>query len=206
MKENHQPPAEDLAARRNALASPFRLELISLFGQDDELSVSDMARRTGRPATSLYHHLGVLEDAGIIHAVGSRPKGKRFETVYAMTEGMMGIAHDPSDPTSRKRIAQTVQAAFRSSARDLVAALDREDLEPEGPHRNTFSLILNSRVSPELLERINERLRAIEELIAEVTANDPGPTPEDQFLSLTICLAPIRGRSVGPTPSKGEES
>jgi DNA-binding transcriptional ArsR family regulator len=204
MNDNAHPPLEDHAARRDALASPFRLELIGLFGQEDELSVSDMAERTGRPATSLYHHIRVLRDAELIHEVGRRPKGKRHEAVYAMSESMMGIAHDPTDPTSKSKIAQTVQSAFRSAARDLVAALDREDIAPAGPYRNTFSLILSSRVSLDLLARINERLRALEELIAEEAEDDPGPTPDDQFLSLTISLAPIRGRRAGPTPSKGE--
>jgi len=204
MNTQPHPPLEDHAARRDALASPFRLELIAQFGQDDELSVSDLAERTGRPATSLYHHIRVLLEAGIIHQVGSRPKGKRQESVYSMAESMMGIAHDPDDPTSKSKIAQTVQAAFRSAARDLVAALDREDINPIGPYRNTFSLILSSRVSPDLLTKINERLRALEELIAEEAENDPGPTADDQFLSLTIALAPLRGRRAGPTPTKGE--
>ena len=206
MNENAHPPQEELAARRDALASPFRLELIGLFGQEDELSVSDMAARTGRPATSLYHHVKVLADAGVIHEVGRRPKGKRHEATFAMSESMMGIAHDPRDPTSKTKIEQAVKAAFRSAARDLVAALDREDANPIGPHRNIFSLILSSRISPDLLAKINERLRALEELIAEADENDPGPTPEDHFLSLTIALAPIRGRRAGPTPSKGEDS
>jgi DNA-binding transcriptional ArsR family regulator len=204
MNDEHLPPPADRAARRDALASPFRIELIGLFGQEDELSVSDMARRTGRPATSLYHHLRVLEDAGILEAVGTRPKGKRFETVYAVAESMLGIAHDPDDPTSRPKIAKTVEAAFRSASRDLVAALDRDDLQPEGPGRNVFSLVLTSRMSPEQLARINERLRALEELIAEECANDPGPGPDDQFLSLTLCLAPVRGRRLDPTRPSGE--
>ena len=195
-----------LAARREALASPFRLELIGLFGQEDELSVSDLAARTGRPATSLYHHVRVLEEAGILQEVGTRPKGKRFESVYAVAESMIGIAHDPADPSSKQKIDRTVKSAFRSAARDLVAALDRDDLQTEGPQRNIFSLVLNSRVSPDLLEKINDRLRALEELVAEQCAHDPGPTPDDQFLSLTIALAPIRGRRASPTPAKGGES
>ena len=81
-----------------------------------------------------------------------------------------------------------------------------EDVQPTGPQRNIFSLVLNSRVAPEVLAKINERLRALEEVIAEECANDPGPTPDDQFLSLTICLAPIRGRRVDPTKPEGEAS
>jgi hypothetical protein len=119
---------------------------------------------------------------------------------------MMGIAHDPGDPTSKPKIARAVQAAFRSASRDLVAALDRDDLRAEGPLRNIFSLILSSRVSPDLLSKINEHLRALEQALAEECANDPGPTPDDEFLSLTIALAPIRGRRTGPTGQKGDPS
>ena len=206
MRNPNDPITEHEAARRAALSSPFRLELVGLFGEQEQLSVSDMAARTGRPATSLYHHLKVLEDAGVVRAVGTRPKGKRFETVSEVAEPVLALAHDPGDPVSRAEIARAVKSTFRNVARDFVAALDREDLQQEGPARNIFNLHLHARLSPEQLAGLNEWLRVLEEKMLEEASKPLGHGPDDQFLSFTIALAPIRGRRSGPTPDKGDES
>jgi len=206
MRNPSEPVTPQEAARRAALSSPFRLELLGLFGEQEHLSVSDLALRTGRPATSLYHHLRVLEEAGVIRTVGTRPKGKRFETVYGVTESVLALAHDPEDPRSGAEITKAVEVMFRNASRDFIAALDRDDLEQEGPARNFFSVHVHARMSPRILARLNEKLRELEETMLEEASDRPEPGPDDQFLSFTIALAPIRGRRSGPTPPTGDES
>ena len=190
------------SALRSALSSPFRLELLGLFGEDDVLSVSDMAARTGRPATSLYHHLKVLEDAEILRVVGTRPKGKRFETVYSVSTSRLELEVEPGDEAARAQIAQTVTAAFRMAARDFIAALDRDDLKQEGADRNLFSMHLHARVPPEFLARFNERLDALADLFSEFSTEGLESGPDDQFLSFTFALAPLRGRRANPIPAE----
>jgi predicted transcriptional regulator len=206
MRNPNDPVTAEEAARRAALSSPFRLELVGLFGEQEQLSVSDMAARTGRPATSLYHHLKVLEDAGVVRAAGTRPKGKRFETVYEVAESVLALAHDPEDPVSRSEIARAVQTTFRNVSRDFIAALDRDDLQQEGSARNIFNLHLHARLSPRQLADLNEWLKVFEEKMLEEAKKPLESGPDDQFLSFTIALAPIRGRRPGPTPEKEDES
>ena len=51
---------------RAAVSSPLRLEILGLFVSAEPLAISDMAVLMNRSAGSLYHHVGILEEAGIL--------------------------------------------------------------------------------------------------------------------------------------------
>lgn len=186
---------ERSAARRaEAMASPLRMELVGLFGQARELSVSDMATRMGRPATSIYHHLHILLEAGILREVGTRPKGKRFEMLYSVTEDLVRLDVEPDDPIAVAHALKAVRAGLRMAERDLAAALERDDLTHEGPARNLMTMRVHVRSPEQLLASINEHLFAIESLLRAASENPPDESADDQFLSLTMVLAPLAGR------------
>ena len=207
MKHDAPEPIQDSAsARRTALTSPFRLELLGLFGEEGELSVSEMASLVGRPATSLYHHVEILANAGILHAVRTRPKGKRFETVYTVVDHVQPLEVDLEDTSARSQVTRAITAVFRNAERDFLAALDREDLQNESEERNIFSMQIHGRSSPAFLAGLNERIRAIEEFMAQSAATPDEPGPDDQFLSMTIALSPVRGRRTNANPTKGDPS
>ena len=105
---------------------------VGLFGEGCPLSISDMAERLGRPATSLYHHVRILEEAGVLHEEGTRPKGKRFETVYQVSAHRLELDVDPQDETTTRQAGQTMSAALRMAERDFLAALGRDDVCTEG--------------------------------------------------------------------------
>jgi len=185
---------------QTALSSPMRLELVGLFTGPEPLSIADMATRLGRPATSLYHHVGILTEAGVLREAGTRPKGKRFETVFELIENRLELAVDPEDDETARQAAKTMASALRMAERDFNAAFDRDDLVTDGPDRNLTGLRMHMRASPEALVQLNEKLQAIEDLLQELTVADDEPGPHDQFISLTYLLAPLRGRRTDRDP------
>lgn len=183
--------------RRDALTSPLRLELLGLFTTRDPLSISDMAERMGRSAGSLYHHVGILEEAGFLRRVGTRPKGKRFETLFAVDGGPAQVEADPADPDSIHAATRAVSAALRMTERDIEAALtNAEEVAHEGPHRNFLAARVHMRISPDVLQELNAHLDAIQSLLQNSDAEAQTMTPSDQLLSLTLVLAPLKGRNL----------
>jgi len=180
--------------QRSALASPIRLEIIGLFTGTGPLSISDMAQKMGRPAGSLYHHVGLLEKAGILNKKGTRPKGKRFETLYEPVAERFAIEAGQGDDEANAHAVQAIKAAFRMTVRELEAALEKETSVKEGPGRNLFAGRMHLRASPRMLAKLNEHFDALTELLqAEADLQDE-PGPDDQHLSLTLALLPQRGR------------
>jgi DNA-binding transcriptional ArsR family regulator len=83
--------------------------------KEEELSTIELEKRTGENRYNLYHHLGVLTDAGLIEAevVDSRPKKYRLsqpedtgETFYQLERAEM------SDPGALERLLESLSEAL----------------------------------------------------------------------------------------------
>ena len=182
------------AEQRKALTSPLRLEIIGLFTSHGALSIADMAERMGRSPGSLYHHVGILENVGLLRRAGTRPKGKRYEALFEVSARLTAFEADPKDEDSIADLVRAMSAAFRMSERDLEAALRRDDLKSEGPARNLLATRVHMRISPDLLAELNQHIDAIQTLlVGQIDAGDSAG-PEDELLSLTLALLPLRRR------------
>ncbi len=189
-------PAKKIADanQRAALASPLRLEILNLFASAEPLSISDMATMMNRSAGSLYHHVHILEEAGIVRQTGTRPKGKRHEALYLPTAARFEYDTSSGEEETIASAVKLMSTGFRMAERDLEAALRSDDSAMEGPDPNFYAFRMHVRASPELLAKINEHMNAVLELISpgEITSSEFGP--DDQHVSLTLALLPIKGR------------
>jgi hypothetical protein len=188
--------------QRAALSSPLRLEILGLFAAGEPLAISDMAGLMGRTAGSLYYHVDILEKARLLQRTGTRPKGKRYEALFYPAASRFDLQAEKGGESAALAV-KTMSAAFRMAERDLEAAIQRSDGVTEGSGRNTLAFRLHLRTSPKLLAAINKHLEAIEELLMAEAARNPEPSPDDQHLSLTLALLPLKGRGMQHT-AKGD--
>jgi hypothetical protein len=202
MDTKHLKSVTATSAQRSALASPIRLEIIGLFMGTGPLSISDMAPLMGRPAGSLYHHVGLLERTGILRKAGTRPKGKRFETLYEPTGERFTMEAGEGDADANAQAVQAISSAFRMTVRDLEAALDSEAGVKDGPGRNVLATRIHLRASPGILAKLNEHFDAIGQMLQAEADRKPEPGPDDQHLSLTLALLPLKGRYGQVDPGK----
>jgi len=179
--------------RGAALRSPLRLEILGLFTGGVPLAIADMARLMGRTPGSLYYHVDLLERARLLKRTGTRPKGKRWEALFFPAASRFELEAEKGG-ASADLARKTVASAFRMAERDFAAALARGDCVTEGPGRNALAARLHLRVSRELLAAINRHVDAFDALLRAEAERNPEPAPEDQHLSLTIALLPLRGR------------
>jgi len=202
--------------QRAAVASPLRLEILGLFISADPLAISDMAALMNRSAGSLYHHVRILEQAGILKQTGTlpfrasaclfqagilkqtgtRPKGKRHEALYLPTASRFEYDTSSGDEDTIASAVKAIATGFRMAERDLEAALRSDSRPMAGPDRDFYAFRLHLRASPELLAKINKHMNAVLALLTpnEKTSSKFGP--DDQHVSLTLALLPIKGRDV----------
>jgi hypothetical protein len=179
--------------QRTALASPLRLEILGLFTESEPLAIADMAQLMGRTAGSLYYHVGLLEKARLLQRAGSRPKGTRFEALYYPAAAQLDLEAEKGGEQVALAL-KTMSSAFRMAERDLEASFQRSDCVTEGPGRNALAFRMHLRASPKLLAGINKHLDAIDKLLKAAAVKSPDPSPDDQHLSLTLALLPLKGR------------
>lgn len=187
-------------ARQAALASPLRLEILGLFTDGEPLAIADMAALMGRSAGSLYYHVGLLEDAGLLRRTGTRPKGKRHEALFLPAAARFELEAEKGGEAA-ELARRTMATAFRMAERDFAAALERDDCVTEGPERYVLAARMHLRASPRLLADLNRHLDAIDELLRREASRSPDPSPDDRHLSLTLALLPLRGRG---EPDRGD--
>jgi len=180
----------DTPARRAALSSPLRLEIIGLFTEHEPLSIADMASRMGRPAGSLYHHVGVLEKAGLLRRTGTRPKGKRHEALFQPAGERVALAVEPGSDDDVGHAVRTLSAAFRMTIRDLEAALRDPGTVTTGQDRNATAARMHFRATAGTIRKLNDHLQAIEDLLRHEVDGTEG-----RHYSLTLALLPLRGRN-----------
>ena len=105
------------------LSDRTRLEIIeNLF---TPAAVADIAHRLGTPRTRLYHHIKLLEEAGMIRVVDTRRSGAQTEKIYQVA----AFNFQPSPEFMRtalpRRKAQAVvRSIFASTEADFVRAVD----------------------------------------------------------------------------------
>ena len=133
-----------LARMAKALASANRLELIEALGQG-ELSVEELARKTGLSVANTSHHLQVLKDGGLAR---SRRRGVRIfyglsdDDIAAVIAGLGRVAErrlaevdrilreefatrDDAQPVGQKELLQMVKTG------DVTVI----DVRPDGEYR-----------------------------------------------------------------------
>lgn len=115
-------PAEvfeiDDAETLDMLVDPIRMEMIErLF---DPLSVTELAEAMNVPRTRLYHHVRLLEEAGMIKVVQTRQRGALQEKVYRAT----AKTYRPSD----RFLAESPPGQFAAAVVDSLLSWTRADL------------------------------------------------------------------------------
>jgi len=183
--------------QKRAIASPLRMELIGLFVDRETLSVAEIAERMGRPASAIHYHVGVLLQAGLLLRAGERRDGRRRpEALYRPAANLFRMEHSRgTEGTGTPAPVKTMAAAFRMAEREMKAALADPTVKSSGPHRNILGARMHARLSKQDLAELNRHLRAIEKMLTKI-AKAHKPSEEDQFVSLTLALLPLRNREV----------
>ncbi len=149
-----------------ALADPLRLRLLEYLIVRPS-SARELAERVGMRPDRLYHHLGRLEEAGLIAIAEYRPlPGGKVERVYAATE-----AEPPGDEASPADLAQFFDVVIEMTRADMNSALLARGA---GKHREIDFTRTGLRLS---VQGRAELVAGIERLLQEAAKrNDPGGT------------------------------
>jgi len=178
--------------QRKALASPLRQEILSRWTDGEPRTVADIADVMGRPATAIYYHVHRLEDVGLLERVGVRPGPKRDEILYRPVAKQFDLTPAPGD---REQVADAVvalNAAHRMALRDLQAALESGNVRFEGSDRNLLAFRLHARLPRARRARANALLDELLAIFQAAPASAKAAGAE--YCSLTVALAPLRGR------------
>ncbi len=173
-----------------ALASTVRLALVERLDLDGPASVRELAAGLGRTPSSLYHHVAVLERAGLLVERERRRVARREEAVYALAANRLRLARRGVLPAGRAALAQIGAALLRHTGRAYVRSLEDAATALDGPRREAVLRLLTLRLPVARLREFNGDLDAF----IERWSKEP-PTAEARGYRLALVLTPAEPRA-----------
>ena len=176
-------------AQVRALAHPLRLRLLGLFGERPR-TTKQAAQVLGQPPTRLYHHVAVLERAGLLRLRETRANRgtteKYFETVASMFES-------PLPKSGRARTSGKDQAAlgmmlFDEARNELVRAL--AECDADAPETLPLAMRVVGLLTPAAAARLKKDLLRMLPWLKRERVRAEKSNRKLKRYSLTIALLP----------------
>ena len=170
------------------LASPVRLAILDALEALGPSSAADIAEVVGLRPDGVYYHLRLLEQESLVKSSASKRKD-RAAAIFKVPAGTLRLAY-ASEKRTAAALDTVVAAMLRSSLRMFRKGLTG-GARFSGRRRELWAAQRVARLTPSQLERINELLSEVLDLLAEGRG-----AKEGKLYALTFVLAPF-GRVEG---------
>ena len=172
-----------------AIRSPVRQEIVDVLAATGIRTVAEIASMLGRSTHSLYHHVRVLERAGLILNMGIERRNRRDEVLYATPGRRLRIHRDPGSPTFRRNMRGLVAGMLRLTERDFVRELARR-ASTKVTSINLSAGRMKGRLTAGQLREVLRLLGRLYDLLG----NHPEQTAGTMH-ALTMVIAPLAERA-----------
>ena len=165
-----------------AMYDPLRFKIVRLL--DEGRTAKEIAEEVGRPLTSLYYHLNVLVDHGLVEVAEERVKGRTVERTFRRTPGDFAAAGDAADavakfPHGGGQLAFAIRHLHRS-----LQSIGSEAADSAGPSR---ALDVSFLATDEEAEEVVELVRGA---LDRAKAKRPAKTKERRPFRAIVVIAP----------------
>ena len=143
-------------------------------------SAAELAAELDVPVTRLYHHLKVLESAGLIEVVATRRVGAALESRYRAVARSFQVGPDAVRDTTD--LARSLAAVLDSTRGDLLGAVENGIAEDVAIWSLRLRLAEADRI--ELTERLDELFTEVRE-----RSDDDSDAEDSRVFALTFPLA-----------------
>jgi len=147
-----------------ALVNPRRAEIFQLLAACGPLSVIDLAEHLSLRPTALYHHLDVLVSAGVLSTSCGKASGRGRPAVLYGARKVMQFTGALGETKTRRVVEKIVSATANKAARDLNAALVRDDKVLSGPQKDVAFFRALFAPSKKDLARVNALLDELQQI------------------------------------------
>jgi DNA-binding transcriptional ArsR family regulator len=178
------------------LLHPVRVRIVHAMSGGQICTTSDLcARLPDVPKTSLYRHVGLLAEAGMLEVAGEQRVHGAVERKYRLCQERAVIGPDAAASMSLEDHRTGFAAAMAALLAEFSAYLDREHADPTADlvGYRQIPLWLNQDELADLISRIRS-------IIVSKMGNEPAPDRRPYLLSpiLFPTAEPAQDRPAGP--------
>jgi DNA-binding transcriptional ArsR family regulator len=190
-EETFEPAAEHVISdveTLKALSDPVRLRILETMVSrpHESWTVKRLAEALGTGPTKLYHHVGILEERGLIRIAGTRVVSGIIETRYRIAQLSLRLDRgllSAGIPETVDDLMRTVLDGVRDGIVESLAAGVADNAPDAPPHRRLLLSRGLARVRRERAAELHERMRALLAELDEIH-DDPDGEPFGYLVGL----------------------
>lgn len=148
-------------AQIECLMSARRLNIVDQLANVGPRSIREIAEMMGVKPSSLYHHMALLVNVGLIESAGTRTVNRRQEKLYKTPAPAMRYGLSLDDPEARDLYRRLGAVQTRQTARDLSLGIQSDAVIGDGPARNLRIFRLVGAPDPEAMAKINHHIEEL---------------------------------------------
>lgn len=167
-----------------ALAASTRQEIVDVLPRMGTVSVAELAAALGRPADSLYYHLRVLTNVGLVLSAGSRMRNGRAEALYRAVARELRLRYDLGKNGNASEIVPIVASMLRLGVRDFRKSFKAGGAAASGPFRELWALRKTAWLTKNQLAEINRG-------VAKFLKLTSGTGRKGRLYGVTVLLTPL---------------
>ncbi len=190
----------DSPAQWRVLVSPVRAEIVEALRMLGPCSIADIAGTLDRPADSLYPHLELLEQAGLVVAAGFRKGPRNIEQLLDVVADDFAVDFtDPSGAAENQAIVDTANSFLKAAARAVRDSAAARQLQLAPGQRNVAINYELGWLTPDAFQKVRALIRELKAVL------DAGKQTRAGRLYMAVVVAtPVtrrRGARSRPRPA-----
>ena len=170
-----------------ALKAAARQELLDVLSSMGTVSIAELAAAIGKPADSLYYHVGILQKVGLVLAAGVREVAGRNERMYRAVASDLRLAYTAGPKGNAEAITPIVDSMLRLTSRDFKAGFADEATLVEGPQRELWAARTTGWLTAQQVAELNQYIASMR----QTTVSSPPRRGEERLYALTMVLTPL---------------
>ncbi|MFG0329970.1 MAG: helix-turn-helix domain-containing protein [Phycisphaerales bacterium] len=174
--------------REAITGSSARLEIIDTIFGLAPCSIAELAEELQRSPQSLYYHINILVDCGLLKQVGTRKSGKRDEAIYDLAAQHLRLTPGRDDEKAyRRAMLRFNSTIIRLTERNYREAFDQKLVRTVNKKRqNIYTRRQRAWLTDEDIEKVYKHIDAIGEILLRGNKRRTG-----QAFAMTTVLAPL---------------
>lgn len=186
------------------LIHPVRLRIVYAFAGARALTATQLQERlTDVPKATLYRHIAILADAGVLEVVDEQRVRGAMERIYRLRGERPRVSEGDAARMSSDDHRRTFNAAIAATLAEFNAYLERPDADPiaDGVGYKQFTIWL----TPDEVKALAGEVGAS---IAARAGNEPAPGRSPYFLTPIFfpLASPLEPGGAGPKPPETSDS
>ena len=176
-----------------ALAHPLRMRILETLAAADPMTTKHVADKLGEKPTRLYHHVDMLQKAGLIRLTHTRQNRgtteKYYEAIAKQFRAGADLFSDESADDQKNAFRPMIRTVFDNTLSEMLRLVDLVDFEDKLEEEGLLSY-LEIHLPQDKVNVVQQKLKDVLDYLQEVDESDSDDEDLRKF-RLTIAHYPL---------------